>query len=67
MSSLIHDKRILTYVLVAVGLAVVAGVMVPPSVAYADGGDHHDHKDNHHHHKKHHRHHDRNDEDDEDP
>lgn len=67
MSSLIHGKRILTYVLVAVGLAMVAGVMVSPSVAYTDGGDHHDHKDNHHHHKKHHRHHDRNDEDDEDP
>jgi hypothetical protein len=32
MSSLIHDKRILTFVLVAVGLAMVAGVMVSPSV-----------------------------------
>ncbi|MEO9362494.1 MAG: hypothetical protein ABI348_01215 [Nitrososphaera sp.] len=57
--------KMLTFALLAVGIAMVATAMVAPTAAFADGGNHHDHHDDghhhdggHDHHHHHHKHHD---------
>ncbi|AIF82757.1 hypothetical protein NTE_00677 [Candidatus Nitrososphaera evergladensis SR1] len=53
------NKKVLTFVLLALGVAMIGSVMAAPTAAFAVGGDHYDHHDHHddgHHH--HHHHHD---------
>jgi Ni/Co efflux regulator RcnB len=47
-------KKMLTFALLAVGVAMVASVMAAPTAAFADGGDHYDYHDDGHHHHHHH-------------
>lgn len=54
MTTITANKKMVTFVLLALGVAMVASVMVAPTAAFADGGNHYDHHDDGHHHHHHH-------------